>query len=220
MPETMRPSAPAVGPIPDIRDLVPPLPGYLVAESDHTISVRVGEGTWTFDRADVLRLDDHSGGADHPVRVWVRPGATADFTQRRRIDLTDRPMTLPHRPPAFACGTNGLGTEGSATHGNDVLGTEGSATHGNDVLGTEGSAARSNHVLGTGDSTAHGNHVLGTGDSAARGRGDDGLQRLADEWARALRLPARPGVGGATATFCQTMTCARSDDGTACDSLD
>ncbi|RDI55657.1 hypothetical protein [Nocardia mexicana] len=155
MTETIRPFIPAAGPIPDIRDLVPPLPGYLVAESDRTISVRVGEGTWTFDRADVLSVDDRrddDARAGRPVRVWVRPGATADFTQRRRIDLTDRPMTLPHRR----------------------------------------SPAQS----------------------------DEALRRLTDEWARALRLPSTPGIGGATSTFCQTMTSARSDDGTACDSLD
>ncbi|GAB2729586.1 hypothetical protein [Nocardia thraciensis] len=155
MTETIRPFTPAPVPIPDIADLVPPLPGYLAAESDRTISVRVGEGTWTFDRADVLSVDDRRDdetGEGRPVRVRIRPGATADFTQRRRIDLTDRPMTLPRRhSPA---------------------------------------------------------------------PGDDELRRLTDAWARALRLPDAPGVGGATSTFCQTMTSARSDDGTACDSLD
>ncbi|WP_024805256.1 hypothetical protein [Nocardia sp. BMG51109] len=166
MTETLRPFIPAAGSAPDDRDLVPPLSGYLTAESEHTVSVRVGEGTWTFDRADILRLDVPESGrsdggrpeapgrpsADRPVRVWVRPGATADFTQRRRIDLVDRPMTLarPHSPA----------------------------------------------------------------------RGDDLLRRLTEVWARRLRLPGTPGIGGATFTYCQTRTSARSDDGTACDSLD
>ncbi|BCK55813.1 hypothetical protein [Nocardia wallacei] len=158
MPETLHPFTPAAGSAPEQREIVPPLSGYLVAESEHTLSVRVGEGTWTFDRADVLSIDESVGGRSRsevpgrPVRLRIRPGAMADFTQRRRIELTDRPMTLARRhSPAL---------------------------------------------------------------------GDEALRRLTEDWARALRLPATPGVGGATFTFCQTRTSARSDDGTACDSLD
>ncbi|MBB5916274.1 hypothetical protein BJY24_005186 [Nocardia transvalensis] len=158
MTETIRPFNPVAGPSPDRRDIVLPLSGYLTAESDRAISIRTGEGTWTFDRADVVSIDDGDGERGRPevpgraVRVRVRPGATADFTQRRRIDLTDRPMTLAHQhSPAL---------------------------------------------------------------------GDDALRRLTEDWARELRLPTSPGIGGATFTFCQTRTSARSDDGTACDSLD
>ncbi|MEV6320227.1 hypothetical protein AB0M45_03365 [Nocardia sp. NPDC051787] len=83
-------------------DRVPPLQGLLVAESDREISVRVAEGTWTFRRSDVLRVVDsavpHSGQDGRPVLVDIRAGATADFTQRLRIDLVDRPMTIPESP--------------------------------------------------------------------------------------------------------------------------
>ncbi|WP_280360932.1 hypothetical protein [Nocardia wallacei] len=163
MPETLHPFTPAADSAPEQREIVPPLSGYLMAESEHTLSVRVGEGTWTFDRADVLSIDEPGGDRSHsevpgrqrpgrPVRLRIRPGAMADFTQRRRIELTDRPMTLARQhSPAL---------------------------------------------------------------------GDDALRRLTEDWARTLRLPATPGVGGATFTFCQTRTSARSDDGTACDSLD
>jgi hypothetical protein len=65
----------------------------------------VNEGTWTFDRSDVLGIDlvgspaAHADGdpAARPVRVRIRAGATADFTRRLRIELTDRPMTLPQQ---------------------------------------------------------------------------------------------------------------------------
>lgn len=90
-------------PRPQPRHPAPPLAGRLVAESRDTISVRVAEGIWTLDRDDVLQLRDGSpdtdiGTAERPVLVWIRPGATADFTQRRRIQLTERPLTLPPRP--------------------------------------------------------------------------------------------------------------------------
>lgn len=83
-------------------DRVPPLQGLLVAESDREISVRVAEGTWTFRRSDVLRVVD-SAAPDpeqdgRPVSVDIRAGATADFTRRLRIDLVDRPMTIPEAP--------------------------------------------------------------------------------------------------------------------------
>jgi hypothetical protein len=136
---------------------VPPLPGHLVAESDRAITVRVTEGTWTFDRTDVLGVTEWRGGPagsepGRPVLVQIRPGATAEFTQRVRIDLIERPMTLPQaQPPAH---------------------------------------------------------------------GDDLLERLTENWARELRLPIGPGAGGATLTYCQTRSVARSDDGLACDSLD
>lgn len=134
---------------------VPPLSGSLVAASERSVSVRVPDGVWTFDRADVLSIDESPSAAprsEPPVRVRVRAGATAEFTRRLRVELTERPMTLVPTPsPA---------------------------------------------------------------------RGDDLLARLTEEWARELRLPTPSGVGGATFTFCQTKTDSRSDDGTACDSLD
>ncbi|MEU2122192.1 hypothetical protein [Nocardia niwae] len=83
-------------------DRVPPLQGLLVAESDRQISVRVAEGTWTFSRSDVLRVIDsvapHADQDGRPVLVDIRAGATADFTRRLRIDLVDRPMTIPESP--------------------------------------------------------------------------------------------------------------------------
>ncbi|MBF6073940.1 hypothetical protein ACWDSF_08585 [Nocardia beijingensis] len=83
-------------------DRVPPLQGLLVAESDRQISVRVAEGTWTFSRSDVLRVVDsaapHAEQDGRPVLVDIRAGATADFTRRLRIDLVDRPMTIPESP--------------------------------------------------------------------------------------------------------------------------
>ncbi|GAB2513857.1 hypothetical protein [Nocardia heshunensis] len=85
----------------------PPLPGYLVAATERSISVRVGDGTWTFHRTDVLditRWDTaaaQTGCEGRPVLVHVRSGATADFTQRRRVQVTDRPLTLaPDLSPA------------------------------------------------------------------------------------------------------------------------
>ncbi|WP_228001459.1 hypothetical protein [Nocardia australiensis] len=82
-------------------DRVPALQGLLVAESERDISVRVTEGTWTFHRDDVLRVlpDGHAAGSDgRPVLVDIRPGATADFTRRLRIELVERPMTLAAEP--------------------------------------------------------------------------------------------------------------------------
>ncbi|MCM6775565.1 hypothetical protein NDR87_15185 [Nocardia sp. CDC159] len=139
----------------DLHTATPPLSGSLVAESERSVSVRVTDGVWTFDRADVLSIVETDGApttSERPVRVRIRSGATAEFTRRLRIDLTERPMTLGH-PPSPA-------------------------------------------------------------------RGDELLARLTTDWARELRLPATPGVGGATFTYIQTKTDARSDDGTACDSLD
>ncbi|MBF6167596.1 hypothetical protein IU486_22950 [Streptomyces gardneri] len=83
-------------------DRAAPLQGLLVAESDREISVRVAEGTWTFCRSDVLRVIDsavpHADPDGRPVLVDIRAGATADFTRRLRIDLVDRPMTIPESP--------------------------------------------------------------------------------------------------------------------------
>ncbi|WP_330180420.1 hypothetical protein OHB26_28935 [Nocardia sp. NBC_01503] len=79
----------------------PPLSGYLIASTDRHISVRVTDGTWTLNRADVLDLTEREVAAaqgiceGRPVFVRVRNGATADFTQRRRIELTERPPTIP-----------------------------------------------------------------------------------------------------------------------------
>ncbi len=92
-------------PRPDSQEVAPLLSGYLIAESTRAVSVRVSEGTWTFDRADVLGIDlvgvpaPHADGdpAARPVRVRIRAGAIADFTRRLRIELTDRPMTLPQQ---------------------------------------------------------------------------------------------------------------------------
>ncbi|WP_227982068.1 hypothetical protein [Nocardia spumae] len=98
-----RRQVPDTRPRPQPQRSAPPLSGSLVAESRDTISVRVAEGTWTLDRDDVLQLRDGSPGADpgtaeRAVLVWIRPGAAADFTQRRRIQLTERPLTLPPQP--------------------------------------------------------------------------------------------------------------------------
>ncbi|GAB2632524.1 hypothetical protein [Nocardia goodfellowii] len=86
-------------------DRIPALQGVLVAESPCDISVRVEEGTWTFRRSDVLRILDSAtlagpATAGDSVLVDIRPGAFADFTQRRRIDLVNRPMTLAAEPSA------------------------------------------------------------------------------------------------------------------------
>ncbi|WP_433192485.1 hypothetical protein ACQP1G_27685 [Nocardia sp. CA-107356] len=86
-------------------DRVPALQGLLVAESERDFTVRVNEGTWTFRRDDVLRVVDWNDGAaterdGRPVLMDIRPGATADFTRRLRIDLVDRPMTLATEPSA------------------------------------------------------------------------------------------------------------------------
>ncbi|MFC4373714.1 hypothetical protein ACFO5K_06330 [Nocardia halotolerans] len=75
----------------------PALRGQLVAESDRDISVRVDDGTWTFDRRDIVRLTEERAGS-RQVRVDIRPGATADFTRRLRVELVDRPITLAPDP--------------------------------------------------------------------------------------------------------------------------
>ncbi len=113
MTDAVRPSVSTLtGLPPDQHEAVPLLSGYLMAESARSVSVRVHEGTWTFDRADVLgidalgtdapdtelpRIDPAAREGARPVRVRIRPGATADFTRRLRIDLADRPMTLPQQ---------------------------------------------------------------------------------------------------------------------------
>ncbi len=90
--------------VPETDRTVPPLSGYLVAETDTAISLRVGDGTWTFDRSDVLDVTDgeHTEPAGWPagrrVSVRIRPGATADYTRRLRVELTERPMTLAPQP--------------------------------------------------------------------------------------------------------------------------
>lgn len=75
--------------------------GFLVEESDRDIRVRVADGTWTFERRDVLAIRDSGRTAEIPpgaVSVDIRAGATADFTRRLRIDIADRPMTLAAPP--------------------------------------------------------------------------------------------------------------------------
>ncbi|MGW5570738.1 hypothetical protein ACWEVD_06000 [Nocardia thailandica] len=77
------------------------LSGLLVAESERDISIRVDDGTWTFDRSDVMAVtaDGRAPEAGHrPVRVDIRPGATADFTRRLRVEIVERPITLAPAP--------------------------------------------------------------------------------------------------------------------------
>ncbi|MFC9997325.1 hypothetical protein [Nocardia sp. NPDC127526] len=89
-----------------VAGIAPPLSGYLVAATDRHISVRVSDGTWTFRRADIIDLTDWEIESTQgfcegrPVLVRVRTGATADFTVPRRIELVDRPLTIPqdHTP--------------------------------------------------------------------------------------------------------------------------
>ncbi|MEU1981526.1 hypothetical protein [Nocardia sp. NPDC019395] len=81
------------------------LTGVVVGESDCDIRVRVAEGTWTFHRGDVLAIREYDNRTAMPadaVLIEIRPGATADFTRRLRIDVGERPMTLAAPPsPAF-----------------------------------------------------------------------------------------------------------------------
>jgi hypothetical protein len=84
------------------------LTGVLVGESDGEIRVRVADGTWTFCRDDVLAIrvvDEHATG--RRVHVDIRPGVTADFTRRLRIEVAERPMTLA-APPSEAFGDRQL----------------------------------------------------------------------------------------------------------------
>lgn len=90
------------------RYRTPALQGILVAQSDRDISVRVAEGTWTFRRDDVLDIRETADCAPgQPVLVDIRPGATADFTRRLRVDVVGRPMTLA-APPSEAFGDEQL----------------------------------------------------------------------------------------------------------------
>ncbi|QIS13330.1 hypothetical protein [Nocardia arthritidis] len=57
-------------------------------------------------------------------------------------------------------------------------------------------------------------------DEPSEALGDELLQQLTQSWADRLRLPDKPGAGGATFTYCQTRSAAGSDDGINCDSLD
>ncbi|MGI5218315.1 hypothetical protein [Nocardia sp. CA-290969] len=71
------------------------LTGVVVSESDCAIRVRVADGTWTFQRRDVLAIRPHSDKESaNSVLVDIRPGTTADFTRRMRIDVGERPLTL------------------------------------------------------------------------------------------------------------------------------
>lgn len=86
----------------------PALQGIIVASSERDISIRVTEGTWTFRRDDVLDIRESDRCAPgQPVLVDIRPGATADFTRRLRIDVVGRPMTLA-APPSEAFGDDQL----------------------------------------------------------------------------------------------------------------
>ncbi|MQY31610.1 hypothetical protein [Nocardia aurantia] len=74
------------------------LSGQLLSVSERAVVLRVAEGTWAFDPADIVRIEKFGAAAGSEAgsaMVRVRPGATADFTQRRRIALAERPMTLP-----------------------------------------------------------------------------------------------------------------------------
>lgn len=81
------------------------LTGVLLDDHTEAVRVRVDDGTWTFDRHDVLGIREHTGWSGAPagtVLVDIRPGATADFTRRLRIDVGERPLTLAAPPsPAF-----------------------------------------------------------------------------------------------------------------------
>ncbi|MEV0683172.1 hypothetical protein AB0I35_04810 [Nocardia sp. NPDC050378] len=80
------------------RNRGPALRGQLVAESERDVSVRVDGGTWTFDRRDILRLTEERAAEGRQVQVDIRPGATADFTRRMRVELVERPITLAPAP--------------------------------------------------------------------------------------------------------------------------
>ncbi|MCA2208595.1 MULTISPECIES: hypothetical protein [Nocardia] len=80
------------------RSRGPALRGQLVAESERDVSVRVDGGTWTFDRRDILRLTEERAAEGRQVQVDIRPGATADFTRRMRVELVERPITLAPAP--------------------------------------------------------------------------------------------------------------------------
>ncbi|MEV0433260.1 hypothetical protein [Nocardia sp. NPDC050413] len=80
------------------RSRGPALRGQLVAESERDVSVRVDGGTWTFDRRDILRLTEERAAEGRQVQVDIRPGATADFTRRMRVELVERPITLAQAP--------------------------------------------------------------------------------------------------------------------------
>ncbi|KAF0847354.1 hypothetical protein [Nocardia caishijiensis] len=80
------------------RSRGPALRGQLVAESERDVSVRVDGGTWTFDRRDIVRLTEERAAEGRQVQVDIRPGATADFTRRMRVELVERPITLAPAP--------------------------------------------------------------------------------------------------------------------------
>ncbi|WP_181698075.1 hypothetical protein [Nocardia sp. GTS18] len=80
------------------RSRGPALRGQLVAESERDVTVRVDGGTWTFDRRDILRLTEERAAEGRQVQVDIRPGATADFTRRMRVELVERPITLAPAP--------------------------------------------------------------------------------------------------------------------------
>ncbi|MGW6337098.1 hypothetical protein [Nocardia rhamnosiphila] len=90
------------------RGAVATLTGVLVGESDREIRIRVADGTWTFCRDDVLAIrfvDEHATA--RRVHVDIRPGVTADFTRRLRIEVAERPMTLA-APPSETFGDRQL----------------------------------------------------------------------------------------------------------------
>lgn len=87
-------------------DVVATLAGVLLGDGEDAVRIRVADGTWTFDRGDVLGIreydDSRSSAPAGAVLVDIRPGATADFTRRLRIDVGERPLTLAAPPsPAF-----------------------------------------------------------------------------------------------------------------------
>lgn len=88
-------------------EAVATLTGVVVGESDCAIRVRVADGTWTFQRRDVLAIRqpaaDAAAAPADAVLVDIRPGTTADFTRPMRIDVGERPLTL-GAPASPACG--------------------------------------------------------------------------------------------------------------------
>ena len=89
------------------RPKPPPLRGYLESEeSDEVIRIRSGDGTWSFQRDDVLSMSDWEGLADSPdsraVQVDIRIGAVVEFSQSFKVAFADRPMTLPDQPTVIA----------------------------------------------------------------------------------------------------------------------
>ncbi|GIG68750.1 hypothetical protein [Phytomonospora endophytica] len=85
---------------------VPPLEGVLLDQSDSEVRFQTDAGTWLFRRDDVVAIVDREGGdrSDGPrsVCLEVRAGAEAEFSQKVRIEVTERPMTTSEDLPISA----------------------------------------------------------------------------------------------------------------------